>query len=141
MNSITERIEKLNSGFIIGRLVNWTNTSEGPVLPPRVVGHVRVPLVTNLRTARVENLTTATRITLTWDDVPGAAHYNVYVYGSQPVANQGVGPYATPASPCQFTLATPDVTRVWFLVQTVLRSGMVSDLEYSPSCTAVTFAT
>lgn len=127
--------------FITTRLANFTGSAGGPSLPPRLIGDIRVPIVRNLRVTKTTPILGGTEFTLSFsepdENFTFIAGYNIYVVGLNSLAAPQ-GPFSAPGSPAILRLVTQNQTRVSFIVQTVLSSGLTSDLAFSPSCTGVT---
>jgi hypothetical protein len=130
------------SAFVVGRLKNQTATGEGSSIPPRVQGEFRVPFVKNLRVVKSEIYAGSTQFTLVWEnpDVSTSAisHFNVYVRGMLSGNREPSGPYSVKRSPAIIRVESNIASHVIFVVQTQLTSGLVSDLDRSPSTTGVT---
>lgn len=128
------------NSYVVSRLKNQTGTAEGSNLPPRQVGEFRVPFVSNLRLIRSEKTFGNTTFTIAWEDPQGVniSHYAVYVINGINANQPPLGPYITQVSPAQIPLPSQAITRVVFLVQTVLKNGLVSDFDSSPTCTGLT---
>lgn len=122
--------------FTISRLINNQGAAEGPIVPPRLQGGIRVPSVSGLRVAKVEQIPLGgTQVTLTWTNPyknTFVSGYNIMVFGLL-AGNQPQGPYFTEGSPGVVVLQVAATTRLTFVVQTVLYSGQTSPLEQSPS--------
>lgn len=129
--------------FILDRLYNANHTAEGPNLPPRVIGDSRVPVVTGLKIALVEQILGGTQFTLLFDEPEYSDEfingYDVYVVGLDGIQTPQ-GPYSTPGSPTILRLVTATANPVTFIVQTVLNNGLASPLDLSPACSSFTFA-
>ena len=125
--------------FIIDRLKNPTLTAEGPTLPPRVTGSVRVPLVSGLRVVKKSTFLGGTVFVLSWNepnDFRYVDHYNVYIKGLYENNQAPVGPFAFPKSPAYIRLTADSAGIVTFSVQTVLKNGMNATLDECPTATA-----
>jgi hypothetical protein len=136
-----------NTKFVVERLTNYNNTAEGPVLPPKQFGPNRVPIVTNLRVVKTELNLGNTNFTLAWDnpqEVNQTAsivdHFNIYVFGAFKGSSQPLGPTTAKVSPAIVSVPCDRATNVTLLVQTVLKSGLSSSIDLSPTCGGATFA-
>lgn len=129
------------TNFITSRLANFNSAGEGSSLPPRQYGDLRVPLVTNLRVAKVENFFGGSAVTLTWDDpeYPNIAirQFNIFVIGIDGI-QRPQGPYSAARSPGVVRITTSTASRLICIVQTQLTSGLTSPLELSPTVTVET---
>lgn len=127
--------------FLVDRMLNTTQTAEGAIVPPQQKASVRVPIVRQLRILKQESFFGGTTFTVGWQspDEPNLtiAQYNVWVYGLLSNSGIPVGPYSVSDSPSIVRLTAELATRVSFVVQTQLSSGLVSPLSLSPSCTGI----
>lgn len=126
--------------FALNRLINYGRSAEGPVLPPAQNGALRVPLVARLRVAKVVANLGASVFTLVWDSPqePNIAGYNIYHRSVFDNTLQLQGPIQVSDSPAEVRVSTDRPTNIAFFVQTVLRNGMVSEIEYCPATSAST---
>jgi hypothetical protein len=126
------------------RMINPTRTAEGPILPPPVRGSIRVPLVKRLQLLRTQTYSGGTQFTLVWDDPEEyrdkISHFNIYVLGLLSDNQTPFGPYTTERSPAEIRVITRTAERVTLVVQTVLFSGLMSDMGISPSVSGETVA-
>jgi hypothetical protein len=130
---------------ILGTLRNQTGTAEGTLLPPPQQGPFRVPFVTNLIVGQITTFTGGTQFNLIFHEPEGVAktsidHYNVFVSGLTGNLNVYNGPNTVSSSPAVVRVSTSAAQTVIFTVQTVMKSGLVSDLNNSPRVTATTVA-
>ena len=137
-----KKTERPDIDFIVSRLVNQTGSAEGSILPPRVVGSLRIPIVSNLRILRTQSYFGGTQFSLAWDEPTRAlniiSHFNVYVLGLLTNNAQPLGPFTTRRSPAEIRVQAETATTVTFVVQTVLLNGQVSDIANSPSVSGFT---
>lgn len=123
---------------LLERIGNTLNSAEGPVLPPRQIGPSRVPIVTGLKILNQEASFNTNIFTLTWTEPtdPNIAGYNIYskIDGQTPVNLCQVA-HAPATVPVVYTESTAS-KRVTLYIQTVLKNGFVSDINFSPSCAA-----
>jgi len=136
---VPERTRKLE--FVVERLLNQTNTAEGPTLPPKQKGSFRVPVVSHLKLVRTTSFSGGTQFTLTWEDPEdpqNIAQYNVFVKGALSENREPMGPYTFKRSPANVRVIADAISHVVLVVQTQLRNGMVSDVNFSPSVSGVT---
>lgn len=125
--------------FILDRLVNYGQAAEGSLLPPVLAGPYRIPFVTNLRAAKAELFSGGALFTLTWeepDEISSISHFIVYAVGYVNGQPQPLGTYTAVRSPAKIKIQAEINTPVTFYVQTVLASGLQSDLLSSPTVTA-----
>jgi hypothetical protein len=77
-----------------------------------------------------------------WDDPEEdrnkISHFNVYVMGLLDNNQTPEGPYATRRSPAEVRVISRTVQRVTLIVQTVLLSGLTSNMDISPSVSGET---
>lgn len=130
--------------FPLARLVNITNTAEGPVLPNRMQGGTeRVYTVQDLRVARVQNAGTQTNFTLTWSEpneqqADQLSFYQVFVLDQDAGITQPLSSTLVRTSPAVVSVPSQTQGTIFtFLVQTILKNGQVSDIGASPTCTGV----
>lgn len=128
--------------YILDKLANLNQTAEGSILPPPQFGEFRVPFAYGFK---IEKTTASqfggTEFILSWSVVEEMAreidHFEIYVLGLL-ANNQPVGPFRSKISPAKVRLDASSVTRVTFLLQTILKSGLHSDLPSAPTCVGVT---
>ena len=129
--------------FVLDRLANYSQAGEGSNLPPRQFGDIRVPIVSNLRIARIENYFGGTTFTISWADPElgnvQIAQYNIFVAGIDGVMEQQ-GPYGAFKSPAIIRISTRDISNLVFTVQTQLTNGLTSPLSISATVAAPTVA-
>lgn len=137
---ITNRDSEFN--FVVGRLINQTNTAEGSNLPPKQSGDIRVPIVRNLKLIKSIRYFGGTQFTLSWesppDDQQRISHYTVYIFGLLSGNQQPLAPTAVTGSPAEVRVTSNEIATVTFRVQTVLKNGQVSELTKSPTCAGST---
>lgn len=133
-------IEDLKSSVgIVRRLVNVNRSGVG-VLPPAMAAGANIPVVSGLKATPIQGIVGHTGAALTWSEPDGIARdiisgYNIWVRGT---ANGSPNLIATvTASPAAVYTLTPGLV-LTYTVQTLLKSGQVSDLSTSPSCTLAT---
>ena len=137
---------------ILGTIRNQLNAAEGSLLPPPQKGAFRVPFVTSLQVLQATTYFGGTQFILAFN-TPAYSnqnidHYNILVNGltgSTGVAGSSTsfdGPYTCTSSPAVVRVgSTGEAQIITFKVQTVLASGLVSDLNASPTCTGTTLPT
>jgi hypothetical protein len=133
-----DRIINPSNQTTIERVNNATGTAEGSVLPPRQVGPTRVPLVTGLKILNQEASFNTNIFTLTWNELqdPSIAGYQIYSrIDGQPPISIGLVQHAPAIVPVIYTESTASL-RVTLYIQTVLKNGFVSDINFSPSVAA-----
>ena len=154
MNIVPEEItpDLINA---LQRLINPTNTGEGAVLPPQMVGGTRVPIVTRFTLLKTViapvsgDISTSARgtFTLSWVDATTTSqidHYNIYTFtlpftgsfGQPSPATSGIQETSVATahqSPANITVPLQNNSIVVFVIQTALRNGMVSNITSSPS--------
>jgi hypothetical protein len=137
-----ERKPENDEMFALERLINPTRSAEGPTLPPRLQGPMRVPIVRRLQLLRTQSYSGGTQFTLVWDDPEEnqdlISHFNVYVLGLLDDNQIPSGPYSTQRSPAEVRVTTRVKANVTLIVQTVLKSGLTSDMNISPSVSGET---
>lgn len=126
-------------GQALGRLINLNNVAEGSVLQPRRQGEFFVPVISGLRLERVDPTLGGVTVILSWEEpstisLSRIAEYRAYVIGLEGTSKPQ-GPFSSKTSPLVLTLSTSTSSVLTVVVQTVLKSGLVSDLETSPSVT------
>lgn len=130
--------------YIAGRLRNSFGAAEGTLLPPPLKGQFRVPFVTNFRLANTESFVGGTQFTLTFNAPESNQsvidHFNIFVTGLNGDFTTLVGPSTCSTSPATVRITTPTAQTLIFTVQTVLKSGLVSDLDSAPTVTGTTIA-
>lgn len=130
------------SDQILGTLRNQLNAAEGSLLPPPQKGPFRVPFVTALKVAQSTSFVGGTQFTLTFNTPTfsngNIDHYNIFVGGLTGNTLNYNGPNTCLSSPAIVRVTTTAAETVIFKVQTVLSSGLVSDISASPTCTGVT---
>lgn len=111
---------------------------ENRLLTPPMRGGIAVPTVSALQVAAVNNYGPGTDVVLTWLDVvdPDVDSYVVYVKGLASTGQNLVRVGAAQMSPARVSLVTQVTRIVTLFVQTVMKSGAVSDLSMTPSATA-----
>lgn len=128
---------------ILATLRNQLNAAEGSLLPPPQQNNPgRVPVVTNLRVQRVISFVGGTQFTLLFDSPISNQidHYNIYVAGVTGNLNVLQGPSSVINSPAIVRVSTQSAEKLVFYVQTVLKSGLLSTLASSPTCTGTSIA-
>lgn len=129
LNNVTQTLVNVSGG-----------TEIGTSLPPRQNGEFRIPFVTKLRLGPVSSYFGGTQFTLLWDEpdsTESISHYNVYLVGALQNNSTPLGPYSSTSSPAVFRV-TPSATGIiTFFVQTQLHNGNVSQIDRSPSVTAL----
>lgn len=133
-----DRIINPSNQTTIERVNNATGTAEGSVLPPRQVGPTRVPLVTGLKILNQEASFNTNIFTLTWNELkdPSITGYQIYSrIDGQPPISIGLVQHAPAIVPVIYTESTASL-RVTLYIQTVLKNGFVSDINFSPSVAA-----
>ena len=129
---------------ILAVVRNQSNAAEGPLLPPPQKGVSRVPLVTQFRVLQTQSFVGGTQFTLGFlepdTNQQYIDHYNIYVAGISGNLNAIGSPTTAQHSPAIIRVATTSSQRVVFYAQTALKSGMVSPLSVSPTCTGTTIA-
>lgn len=144
-SAVTVGIPKQTSDKILGTLRNQLNAAEGSLLPPPQAGSGRVPVVTALRVLQSILTSGGTQFILAF--TPPATsqsqidHYQVYVSGLTGNTQQFNSVASSQSSPVTVTVNTASKQVLTFKVQTVLKSGLASTLDNSPSCTAATQVT
>lgn len=131
------------SVFITETALNQRGTAEGSLLPPRQRGEFRVPFVTGLRVEKRSTFLGGTQFVISWQEPEGLtsiSHYNVYVLGLLDNNKSPMGPATFQKSPGILRLVSDGVVRVTFVVQTVMKNGMVSELDASPAVSSETLA-
>jgi len=134
--------------FIVGRLTNYQDTAEGPILPPKQQGPFRIPLVSNVKLERRQQISGSgkTYFTISFQEPESPSNANIdsfriYVKGAlADTTLQLIGPITCSGSPAIVPVDATAITHVTIFVQTVLKNGFVSDLLSSPTCGARTFA-
>jgi|SRR5579871_922125 len=129
---------------ILGTVRNSFNAAEGSLLPPPQQGQFRVPFVTTLKVYSSSTFVGGTQFILTFQE-PNATvaqidHYNIFVGGLTGNISQLTSPTTVKGSPAVVRVTTSAAQNVVFTVQTVLKNGLVSDLNASPKCTGTTIA-
>jgi len=129
---------------ILGTVRNSFNAAEGSLLPPPQQGQFRVPFVTTLKVAQTTSFVGGTQFILTFQEptatVAQIDHYNIFVGGLTGNISQLNSVSTTKGSPATVRVITSLAENVVFTVQTVLKNGLVSDLNASPKCTGTTIA-
>jgi len=128
--------------FALARLINEKAAADAKAVPPKIAGAIRISPPKRFKILRELPYYLGTEFTLSWlrpDDVSPDEidHYNIYVKGHLTDQSQFQGPFAAAASPCAFRLQTDISVRVVFAVQTVLKNGLMSDLEQAPTTSGV----
>lgn len=127
---------------IIGIIRNSFGAAEGSLLPPPQKGSFRVPFITNLRVLQINAITSGTQFVLGFNEPTTSQdqldHYTIYVGGLIGDNNQLNSVTTAQNSPVTINLSTRSIQVVTFKVQTVLKNGLVSDINTSPTCTAKT---
>ena len=133
---------QLELQYIAQRIKNLTGTAEGTLLPPRQIGPLRVPTVSGLTLVKTENSFNQNIFTLVWNnpEAPNISHYAIYVSNSINQNAVPLGPFETKASPAQVSIPAVQLSRPIFIVQTVMKNGIVSNLNDSPSCVGLAAA-
>ena len=131
--------------FIVGRLTNYQDTAEGPILPPKQQGPFRIPLVNAVKLERRQQILGSGKTYFTVSfmepfDLDNIDSFRIYVRGAIADTNQLIGPITCSGSPAIVPVDTTKTTNITIYVQTVLKNGFVSDLLSSPTCSARTFA-
>jgi hypothetical protein len=126
--------------FLIDRMLNTSQTAEGSVVPPQQRASMRVPVVKRLAIAKQTSFFGGTEFVLVWlePDEPNIniAQYNILVYGLVDTDTPSLS-VSAPQSPATVRLTAELATRVTFVVQTQLTSGLVCPLDIAPSCTGI----
>lgn len=122
---------------IVERIVNQTNSAEGTTLPPQQAGELRVPIVSGLRVTKVVPYLGGAEVTLAWREPEihqgQLSHFNIYTQGLFSDSRVQQGPATARRSPATLRLSTNQNTVAVFTVQTVLKSGLMSLIQVSPS--------
>lgn len=133
--------QQIEQNYALNRLINYTKSAEGPILPNRMQGgNERVYTVTNLQVAKVERVGANTNFTLTWSEPsqPQAdqlSFYQVFIFDQNLGITQPLATTLVRSSPAVVSIAAPEGSVFTFLVQTMLMNGQVSDIASSPTCT------
>lgn len=128
---------------ILGTLRNQLGAAEGSLLPPPQQNSAnRVPIVSNLSVFQTQSFVGGTQFTLLFNQPTSNQidHYSVYVAGVGGNQSNLQGPSSVTASPAIIRVSTLSADKVTFYVQTVLKSGLMSSLANSPTCTGTTIA-
>ena len=137
-------VDKGSANQILATIRNQVGTAEGSLLPPPQKGQFRVPFVTNFKVFSATSFFGGTQFILTFDEPTTSQnqidHYNIMVGGVTGNLNQYQGPNITTNSPATIRVITANAVTIIFKIQTVLKSGLISDLNSSPSCTGTTIA-
>lgn len=134
-------MRQLDSTYVLARLANFTNSAEGATLPPKLELGQRVPSISSPFVARTESVTGGTVFTLVFDEPPGNNLYAVYYKLESPVTtqiSQYSGPTTSYSSPISIFVPSASGQKITFYIQTQLSSGFTSEIESSPTCTALT---
>jgi len=127
--------------YVTQTLINVSGGTEiGSSLPPKQSGQFRIPFVKNLRLGPISSYFGGTQFTILWDEpdtTESISHYNVYLAGSLAGNNTPLGPYSSTTSPALFRVTPSQASIITFFVQTQLHNGNVSQIESSPSVTAM----
>jgi hypothetical protein len=138
-------IPKATGDKILGTLRNQLGAAEGSLLPPPQAGSGRVPVVTALRVLQSTLTSGGTQFIIAFN-TPSTSqsqidHYQVYVSGLTGNTQQFNSVASSQSSPVTVTVNTANTQVITFKVQTVLKSGLASTLDNSPSCTSRTQTT
>ena len=124
-------------GYALERLINPRGAAEGSTLPPRQRGRSRVPRVTNLTNPRTQTWMGGTQFTLIWDEPEvsrnAISHFNIYVINLLDANEAPLGPWTAARSPAEIYIPIRQQTPCTLIVQTVLKNGLVSNLNDSPA--------
>lgn len=122
---------------IVERIVNQTGSAEGTTLPPKQSGELRVPIVSGLRVTKVVPYLGGAEVTIAWREPENypkqLSHFNIYTQGLFSDSKVQQGPATSRRSPATLRLSTNQNTVAVFTVQTVLKSGLMSLIQVSPS--------
>lgn len=127
------------SEYLLGRLKNQLASGEGSNVPPQLRGGVRIPLVTGLKILSHTTVSAGDKFVLTWWEPEGLSnisHYNVLAM-RQTDKRTSLGQTMTTRPPAIIILSVDVATAVSFRVQTVLKNGLSSSIDDSPSCAAL----
>lgn len=127
---------------VLDTIINNFGAAEGALMPPPQRGQFRVPFVTGLRVQQSTQFVGGTQFILTFNEPTHSNrtidHYNIFVGGLTGNTLNYNGPNTCLASPAVVRVQTTAAQTVIFKVQTVLSSGLVSDIDASPTCTGTT---
>ena len=130
------------SNKILGTIRNQLNAAEGSLMPPPQRGAFRVPFVTALTVQQTTQFIGGTQFVLTFQEPssPNAQidHFNIFVGGLTGNQINYNGPNTCLASPAVVRVSTTEAQTITFKIQTVLASGLVSNIDASPTCTGTT---
>ncbi len=131
-------IDTFASQNALERLINYTNSAEGSILPPRTLQGRRVPVVNGLTVMKLQYIYfNGTTVTLTWNDVIDGRRlvsgYNIYASNLRANNVQPVLVAQTQHSPAQFTISTDSTRPVTFFVQTILNGGLSANTGINSS--------
>lgn len=127
--------------YTLNRLINYTKTAEGPIVPNRLQGgNERVYTVSGLRVVKTERVGANTNFTLVWSQpteqqADQLSFYQVFVLDQNAGITQPLSTTLARSSPAIVSIAAPEGSVFTFLVQTMLKNGQVSDIMASPTCT------
>ena len=129
-----------NTDYISGVVANTFGAAEGSLLPPPQKGsQFRVPTVTGIKVEQIIPYPGGTQFILSWSDPTSFAdsvdHYNIYVKGVPGAVSYNGS--ATKSSPGIIYVPISVVVPLIFTIQTVLKNGLLSDINFSPTTSAL----
>lgn len=128
-------------GHLFERFLNRQGIAEGSNLPPPIRGSQRVPFVRSPQVFSTDDFLGGTLVNIGWlepEYTRNISHFNVYAKNTFDANQSPTFVGSAPRSPAAVRVMTDAAAAqsVIFTIQTVLKNGMTTDVETSPTVTA-----
>lgn len=126
---------------LVSRMATVNNSDTPSAIPPRRT----IPTGSRFEVIRTVPAVGGQYVTLVWLHPQGVSpkdlsHFEVYATGHRAGSNEPQSVGTAIGSPAQVRLTADQTGVATFYLQTVLRNGMRSKIEHSPTCTVVVTA-
>lgn len=134
-NNIIPNNDQANLDYVIQRLRNSANAAEGPTLPPRQIGDLRVPRVQGLRVLQAKVGRGGVIFTIAWQDIgPTVTCYLVTPSIQTTAGSTYYLPVTVTGSPANVIVPCSGGTTVTFTVQAMLAGGTATPMADAAVC-------